>query len=130
MKKWLVAAGFLIILVGVSAFNSKFYYPPLPVEGLSKKEVVEKITHSEESLVKITEENEIEWFITNTENMNEVDELIKKRASHNGWVFKEKEGSGLFFENQGTQLIATTEQWTSDYVLVQIPSGFNDKQNK
>ncbi len=42
-----------------------------------------------------------------------------------GWIFKRKDGSGLFFDKQGKILIVTTQKWTTDYTLVKIPSHFN-----
>lgn len=36
----------------------------------------------------------------------------------NGWEFKDKDGAGLFFEKDGEELIATTQMWTKNYVLV------------
>ena len=57
--------------------------------------------------------------------MASADEMIEELVSENGWVFKQKDGAGLFFEKQGNRLIVTTQKWTGDYVLVQIPSNFN-----
>lgn len=57
--------------------------------------------------------------------MASADEMIKELISKNGWVFKQKDGGGLFFEKQGNRLIVTTQKWTSDYVLVQIPTILN-----
>ena len=42
------------------------------------------------------------------------------------WVFKRKDGSGLFFEKQGEDLIITTQKWTGDYSLVDIPMKFDE----
>jgi len=52
------------------------------------------------------------------------DENIKQMIGSNGWEYKEKDGAGLFFEKDGKRLIATTQMWTKDYVLVKIPSNF------
>lgn len=41
-----------------------------------------------------------------------------------GWKFKEKEGSGLFFEKGDEKLIVTTEMWTGKYVLVKVPENY------
>lgn len=45
------------------------------------------------------------------------DENIKQMIGSNGWEYKEKDGDGK-------RLIATTQMWTKDYVLVKIPSNF------
>jgi len=47
-------------------------------------------------------------------------------VSQKGWIFKQKDGSGLFFEKQVTSLIVSTEKWTSDCMLVKIPAYFNE----
>ena len=52
------------------------------------------------------------------------DENIKQMIGSNGWEYKEKDGAGLLFEKDGKRLIATTQMWTKDYVLVKIPSNF------
>ncbi|MFC7686457.1 hypothetical protein [Ureibacillus sp. GCM10028918] len=49
------------------------------------------------------------------------DENVKQLVAAKGWEFKEKDGSGLFFEKNGERLIATTQMWTKEYVLVKIP---------
>ncbi|MCZ8535246.1 hypothetical protein [Psychrobacillus psychrodurans] len=48
-----------------------------------------------------------------------------KMVIQHGWIFKRKDGSGLFFDKQGKILIVTTQKWTTDYTLVKIPSHFN-----
>ncbi|QFT87588.1 hypothetical protein FIU87_02900 [Bacillus sp. THAF10] len=69
MKKWLVIIiiGLIIVTLGVLAFNSKFYYPELPVESVSKKEVLQSIENATEPIVKIANEKSYEWFITRME---------------------------------------------------------------
>lgn len=42
-----------------------------------------------------------------------------------GWIFKRKDGSGLFLDKQGKILIVTTQKCTTDYTLVKIPLLFN-----
>lgn len=46
--------------------------------------------------------------------------------SQKEWVFKRKDGSGLFFEKQGEDLIITTQKWTGDYSLINIPMKFDE----
>ena len=125
MKKLLIVFGVIFLIYGVFVFYNKLYYPPLPIENLSKKEVLDKLNDSNEQIVHLSKENNYEWYIINERNMASADEMIKKLVSKNGWVFKQKDGAGLFFEKQGNRLIVTTQKWTGDYVLVQIPSNFN-----
>jgi|SRR5690606_967785 len=64
MKKWLIIIGVLTVILGIVAFDSKFYYPTLPIESVSKKEVLESLNDTSEDIVKIAEENGYEWYIT------------------------------------------------------------------
>lgn len=77
-------------------------------------------------MVKLSNENGQEWYIINERNPAVADEITKEMVSQKGWIFKQKDGSGLFFEKQGTSLIVSTEKWTSDYMLVKIPAYFNE----
>ncbi len=128
MKKVLVTftLGTVSIFVIAFVFYNKLYYPSLPIENMSKKEVVEKINNSDKQMVKLTNENSREWYITSERNQSEVDEIIKEMVSQNGWTFVQNEGSGLFFEKQGEKLIITTQKWTGNYLLIKIPSNFHD----
>ena len=126
MKKILITIALIVLLVGAFVFYNKLYYPPLPIETISKKEVIEKLNHSEQKITKLTSEKGKEWYIVNERNQSNVDEIIIEMMNEKDWVFKEKEGSGLFFEKQGEELIVTTEKWTSNYSLVDIPMKFDE----
>ena len=126
MKKILITIALIVLLVGAFVFYNKLYYPPLPIETVSKKEVIEKLNHSDQKLIKLTSEKGEEWYIVNERNQSNVDEIIIEMMNEKDWVFKEKEGSGLFFEKQGEELIVTTEKWTSNYSLVDIPMKFDE----
>lgn len=88
--------------------------------------MIEKLNDSDEQIVNLTNENDYEWYIISERNKASADAIIKELVSKNSWVFKQKDGAGLFFEKQGDKLIATTQMWTGDYVLVKIPATFND----
>lgn len=126
MKKILITIGLIVLLVGVFVYSNRLYYPLLPIETISKKEVIEKLNNSDERIVKLTSENGKEWYIVNEQNQSSVDEIIKEMMSKKSWRFKEKDGSGLFFEKQDEDLIITTQKWTGDYSLVDIPLNFNE----
>lgn len=125
MNKWLVLAGVLVIVLGVYSFHSKFYYPPLPIDTVSKKEVIDSLNDSSKEIVKIDDDNDYEWFITRMEQGRAYRNL-KEMISNNGWHFKTQEGSGYIFEKNHDTLIATTEMWTGDYVIVKVPKGWNN----
>ena len=96
MKKILITIALIVLLVGAFVFYNKLYYPPLPIETISKKEVIEKLNNSDQKIIKLTSENGKEWYIVNERNQSNVDEIIKDMMNEKEWVFKEKEGSGLF----------------------------------
>ena len=125
MKKLLILIVVILLIYGVFVFYNKHYYPPLPIDNLSKKDVIDKLNDSDEQSVYLSKENNYEWYLINERNMASADEIIKELISKNGWVFKQKDGGGLFFEKQGNRLIVTTQKWTGDYVLLQIPTTFN-----
>ena len=124
MKKILFAILLIATLAGTYIFINKLYYPPLPIESMSKKEVVHALKSSDEKIVPLTVENGKQWVLINERNQTIIDELIIDMLQNYGWAFKAKEGSGLFFEKQNTKLIVTTEKWTSNYSLVDIPINY------
>ncbi|WP_053365893.1 hypothetical protein [Bacillus sp. FJAT-27245] len=113
------------MIVGAILLTSKFYYPPLPIQQMSKKEVVEKGHRSNGQLLKLSTEKNYDWYIIEEENMETTDEAIKAFVNRYGWNYFQKEGSGLFFKKHGEMLIITTEKWTRDYTLIKMPVKFN-----
>ncbi|MEK9197025.1 hypothetical protein [Ureibacillus sp. FSL E2-3493] len=51
---------------------------------------------------------------------------LSAKRTQRGWTLTDKDGSGLFFEKQGEKLIVTTQKWTSEYVLVDIPADWKE----
>lgn len=126
MKKILITIGLIVLFFGAFGFYNKLYYPSLPIETISKKEVIDKLNHSDKKIIQLTSEKGKVWYIVNDPNQSNVNELIKEMMSEKDWVFKEQNGSGLFFEKQGEDLIITTQKWTSNYSLVDIPIIFDE----
>lgn len=106
-------------LITVIIFMKKSYYPPLPLENYSAKEVVEIFNNANQEVTEIGVEAGTIWFIT--KNDHDVDGKIQLMMEEKGWVFQEKDGAGLFFERDGERLIVTTEMWSKKYVLVKVP---------
>ena len=125
MKKWLFAIGLIILFLGAIVFYNKLYYPTLPMESINKKEVIEKLNDSNEQIVKLSDENGYEWYIISERNTNVADEITKKMVIQHGWIFKRKDGSGLFFDNPRAIPPAVLRGLELDYTLVKIPSHFN-----
>ncbi|WP_010095327.1 hypothetical protein [Ornithinibacillus scapharcae] len=120
MKKWLIIIGVIIVVV-VITFVNKYYYPDLPIDTVSKKEVLDTLYDSSEDIVKIAEEQDYDWYITRMEQ-GKAYENLKNLITKSGWEFQQHDGSGYFFEKDDKTLIATTQMWTENYVMVKIPS--------
>ncbi len=125
MKKIGIILGVTIVMMAVFLYIKQSYYPPLPINTITPKEIIKKLEQSDQKVVELVEEDGVIWFITKAKDSN-VDENIKDMISEKGWTFKEKEGSGLFFEKAEERLIVTTEMWSSKYVLVKVPITFKD----
>ncbi|MEI4771941.1 hypothetical protein WAX74_20275 [Psychrobacillus sp. FJAT-51614] len=126
MKKVGMILGLFIVVISVIVFINKLHYPSLPIDDISAKEAIDILKESDSKIAEIAVEGDSIWYITSSENkgISIADENIKQMIGSNGWEFKEKDGAGLFFEKDGKRLIATTQMWTKNYVLVKIPSNF------
>ncbi|TSI02555.1 hypothetical protein [Lysinibacillus sp. BW-2-10] len=128
MKRVGFILAIVIVIFAVFIFVNKSYYPSLPIDHLSAKEAIEKLENSDNKVVEIAVEGNTVWCITRTENQGVfiADENVKQMIASNGWKFKEKDGSGLFFEKEGERLIATTQMWSEKYVLVKVQNKFKN----
>lgn len=95
--------GILVALLSVGAiiiFSNKIYYPSLPIDSITQKEAIRKINTSSNDLVELSKDHNAIWYITaiSTMGIQKVDADIQQLMENEGWVFLEKEGSGLFFE--------------------------------
>jgi hypothetical protein len=112
-----------IAIIAGSVFVTKSYYPPLPFESASKREVIAKLNGSPGGeLVRIAAERGYEWYIVRMEGGNAYDAL-KKKMTDDGWAFAEQLGAGFKFEKEGRSVMAVTRMWTGNYVICQIPAG-------
>ena len=109
----------LVIGFGV-LFYSKAYYPALPINSVSKREVVHIVNTSNEKITKLTEENGYEWYISKKNQGNSYEQL-KQMMGSKGWTFKEQLGAGFIFQKENEELIIESEMWTGKYVIFQIP---------
>ncbi|KMJ57197.1 hypothetical protein AB685_17465 [Bacillus sp. LL01] len=125
MIKRIAIISLIAVILGIVAYNSRFYYASLPIESVSKKEVLQSINNSSEPIVKIANEDGYEWFITRDEHGQD-DENIKLLMKEHGWEFQTQDGSGYFFEKEDADLIVTTQMWTGKYVIVQVPQDWKE----
>ena len=114
----------IVVIASAYIFINKLYYPALPIDTISKKEVIAKLNNSDEKIIYLTTENGKQWFIVNERNQQNVDVIIIDMLQGYGWAHIEKMGSGLFFEKQNEKLIVTTKKWTGNYSLVDIPTHY------
>jgi cell fate regulator YaaT (PSP1 superfamily) len=77
LKKWLIVIGVMVLFLGIFVFYNKLYYPSLPMENISEKEVIEKLNDSHKQIVNLSNENDYEWYIISERNMASADEIIK-----------------------------------------------------
>jgi hypothetical protein len=126
MKKIILGIITMILMAGVFIFVNQFYYPQSPIEDVTAKEILDKLNSSNEDVVEISKQADITWYVTKTgENgILDADEKIKEFLGSKGWTFREKNGSGLFFEKDGESLTVTTEMWTQKYVFVKVPANY------
>ncbi|MEM5018460.1 hypothetical protein WKH31_19405 [Metabacillus indicus] len=126
MKKAVLIAGVFLALLALAAYVNKWYYPPVPISGINAKEAIDRLKNTDRKIVDIASENGQVWYIIRTENkgVSFADENVKQMLAANGWKFKQKDGSGLFFEKDGDRLIASTQMWTKKYVLVKVPENW------
>ncbi|WP_157950990.1 hypothetical protein [Peribacillus acanthi] len=120
LKKWSISVVIFIAISSWTLFYSKIYYPSLPIDSVSKREVVQKANKSDESIVYLTKENGYEWYISKM-NQGEVYEQLKQMMEEKGWKYKQQMGAGFIFQKQSKELIVESEMWTGRYVIFQIP---------
>jgi len=122
VKKWkLSIAVLLIVCINVALFM-KFHYPELPFTNKTKDEVVHIATTSNLPLRKVTQQGGYVWFITD-DALEEAVQSLKQRMTNNGWHYVEQDGSGYFFEKDSEKVVIESHQWTSNYLLFQLPIG-------
>ena len=124
MKKLGLISSLLVMAIVVFMYVNKTFYPPLPIENVSAKEVLKKLHTSNEQIIEIAIDEQATWYMTkNSEGgIKTVDENVKKIIVERDWNFKEKQGAGLIFEKNSEELIITTQMWTKKYVLIRIPN--------
>jgi hypothetical protein len=111
----------VFILISFWFYSSKVYYPTLPFEGGSKKEVVEKLDKSNNELVELANINGFYW-IGYRGNQQEGRDNVIIEMEDQGLKYESYDGAGIFFGNED-RIIITGTMWTSDYVIYKVPAG-------
>ena len=120
LKKVMISILFLtFILLGV-LFYFKTYYPALPIDTVSKREAIEKVNNATDPIVRLTEENGIEYYISRMQQGKAYDHL-KQMMSDRGFVFKEQMGAGYIFQKESEDVIVEGQMLSGKYVIFQIP---------
>ena len=108
MKKISIAILLIVVIAGAYIFINKLYYPALPIDTISKKEVLDRLHHSDEKTVFLTIENGKEWFIIDERNQVNNAEIITDMLQNYGWAYIEQMGSGFFFEKKKRKINSHT----------------------
>ena len=110
---------FALLCLGFLYIN-KLYYPPHPIESISKKQLYTAGTNAEKTLQFVTNSNNVDWYITKSHN--DINQILQQFVEQQGWEFIMQDGSGYFFKKDEETIIITTEMWSSKFKLVKIPS--------
>ncbi|NRS20451.1 hypothetical protein HP398_28970 [Brevibacillus sp. HB1.4B] len=111
--------GFCFIMI---AYVSLIWYPALPFDSKSKREVTELLGENTGTIVKLTTEENVDWYGPQANQASAAEAMIRA-VTEKGWTFIQQEGAGYFFERRKEKLIITSQMWTGNYVLFRIPAG-------
>lgn len=119
MNKWAYLLGILIILCGF-LFYKEVISPPLPLNSVSKKEVINKVSKSSGEIIKIAEEDGYQWYISE-EKQGKASENLKGLMKEKGWNYKKQVSSGIVFQSEQGEIIVLSSMWTKKYVIFHFP---------
>lgn len=113
--------GIMILAVLLFIIGSKSYYPPLPVDSLSKQAALKLLNSSSEGLVKLADEEQFSWYGFKG-NQQEGSRMLQSAMQDRAWTFKEQDGAGYFFvdKDEDTKIVIS-QMWTSSFILYKIP---------
>ncbi|TQR29798.1 hypothetical protein C7Y45_28070 [Brevibacillus brevis] len=113
--------GFCFMMI---AYVSLIWHPALPFDSKSKREVTELLGENTGTIVKLTTEENVDWYGYGPQaNQATAAEAMKRAVTEKGWTFIQQDGAGYFFERGKEKLIITSQMWTGNYVLFRIPAG-------
>lgn len=117
----IILSGCVLIGLGILLmFMSKAYYPQLPMEGISKREVFTLLRQSENELVPLIKNDNTLWYGYKG-NQQDASNAMRHRMLEAEWTFVDQMGSGYFFTNKDNdKRTVTSQMWTGSYVLYQI----------
>ena len=120
---WSLTAVISALAVFLSfVFYNKSYYPPLPIEGVTKRELLELLDNDHQGLVKVTDDEQHSWYIFEGNPRDGSDAMIALMKEQE-LAFVEQMGAGYFFEDyKSNRVVVTSQMWTSKYVLFKVPS--------
>lgn len=113
----------LLIAYILTLLFTKSYYPPHPIDLVTKRELVSLLSKSDQELIKIIDEDHYSWYGFKG-NQGVGKEALIGAMKARGLTFVEQLGSGYIFEDESQQItIVTSQMWTGKYVLYQMPNG-------
>ncbi|HZG14553.1 MAG TPA: hypothetical protein VE710_05980 [Candidatus Bathyarchaeia archaeon] len=96
-----------------------FTYPAVPFPA-SKAEVLRDLKGAENTLVKLADDVRFSWYGMKDPQGQAV-EHVKKHMSLHGWSYEDQNGAGYFFAKDGKKLIITSQKWTREFTIFQVP---------
>lgn len=121
MRKWIYIILALVIFFGFLMYRD-VYNPPLPINSVTKDYVLYKINKSDGKIVKITEEDGYQWYISEVKQGQE-NKDIKQLMKEKGWIFKKQGASGLVFQSEQGEITVLSMKWTKKYIIFHFPEG-------
>ncbi|XEC97274.1 hypothetical protein AB6A23_12395 [Paenibacillus tarimensis] len=116
----LLIAVIVVAIAGFYIYTIKAYYPPLPVEGLSKRDAVALLNEEEGGLVKLHEDHQYIWYGYKGNQLDASKALINEMKIKQ-WTYKDQMGAGYFFVDEAKEeRIITSQMWTSKFVLFKV----------
>ncbi len=118
--KIILSIAFLAVVIMSVLFFSKSYYPPLPFEGISKREAIKLLNDKNQELIKLRDNDLYSWYGYKG-NQSDGSKALIKTLKEREWIFKEQLGSGYIFQDSlNTTKVVASQMWTGKYVLYKV----------
>ncbi|WP_134685134.1 hypothetical protein [Brevibacillus migulae] len=122
--KFRLSLGMALLIGAFAMFTLErpvFTYPAVPFPT-SKAEVLKDLKGAEDKLVKLADDARFSWYGMRDLQGQAAVEQVKKHMSMRGWSYEEQNGSGYFFVKDGQKLVITSQKWTREITVFQVPA--------
>lgn len=119
---WLFGVLIVVAASGSFLFFSKSFFPALPMEDLSKREVIRKLEASTGELILLQRNDRKSWYGYNG-HLPEGKSALQQLMLARNMTFIEQLGSGYFFEDaMENRVVVESQKWTRHYILFEVPN--------